>query len=1141
MACQERFFRALIEKAHEFILIIDPDGTMRYVSPSVKNLLDYDSGEVTGRKVFEFFHPEDIRRAGELIEELAARPGGSGEAEFRVRHRDGRWLHIEGTATNLLHDPEIHGIVINNHDVTTRLEAEKSLRKVGEELEKRVQERTEELAAALAELRLETTQRKQAVQALQLSEKKFRRLAEQTHDVVYSVDAEGRFTYISPQISRYGYRPDEISGRSFKEFIHEKDAEKSLADFRRTAETGEEFPTQFRIRDKAGDIHWLEEYGRVMRDEKGSFVGITGALRDITGRKQAEIELERHREHLEDMVSERTAEISEANRKLEKEIRQRRRTENALRRSEERYRNVVEAMLEGLGQVDENMRFLFVNDAMCKLTGFSREELIGATPWIFVEENRRKVMKKEFEKRKFGISGHYEFEMKRKDGRRLQALISARPVFDEEGLFKGSVAVLTDISQRRRVEEALRKGEERYRAIFNATSVAILEEDYSGMKASVAQLQKQGITDLRQYFQENPGFIDEAVKSMKVLDANQPAVKLFRARNRKHLLGSLHQLLTPESAALFKEAIVSLLTGSRELEFETTNRTLDGVVIDVLVKIDFLEHAQEVSNCLVTIIDITELKRAQAAARETGERYRLLIENTGNPIYLVDAEGVVLLSNNLAAQYFSMKPEEAVGRSILELVPAELKETAGKHLADIRRAIDRREEQNLEYEFPIGGRDFCFKVNIQPYGDAGGKAAAQVVAHDITELKRIQSQLRGERDLLEQRVAENTAALRKSETRLQERLRELTCLFSIRQEFDKNQTLEQTLASCAAILRQALHDPGRKNVVINLDGQQWEAENWAPGSDDYLENVFQIGGLKRGFLRVYSYGKKQVFLPFEGDLVKHAGASLADFIQNRELRAQLIQSEKMAAAGRLAAGVAHEINNPLGAIKNSLYILRRHVSPGDSDYSYIELMDSEVDRVAGIISQLYNLYRPSASQIQEVDMTVVVGNVLRMLESQIRRRKIDVKNEMPVPGPKPRLSVNPVTQILYNVILNALQAMPYGGRLTIGCTRTREKIELWVSDTGHGIPEEVMPHIFEPFFTTKVKGTNPLEGMGIGLSLSRSFIEAMGGTISAKSRVGWGTTFILSFPTRVTDTAGRKKEEAKADDQSSQPEGPAKK
>ena len=110
-----------------------------------------------------------------------------------------------------------------------------------------------------------------------------------------------------------------------------------------------------------------------------------------------------------------------------------------------------------------------------------------------------------------------------------------------------------------------------------------------------------------------------------------------------------------------------------------------------------------------------------------------------------------------------------------------------------------------------------------------------------------------------------------------------------------------------------------------------------------------------------------------------------------------------------------------------------------------------------------------------------------------------------------KLSVNQITQVMYNIILNALQAMPLGGRLTIGCTRTGTRTDLWIADTGTGIPDDVLPNIFEPFYSTKTKGSHVNEGMGVGLSLSRSFVEAMGGTISVKTKPGWGSTLPSRF------------------------------
>lgn len=153
---------------------------------------------------------------------------------------------------------------------------------------------------------------------------------ERVKDVFIAIDRQGYITYISPQVRRYGYTPEEIVNRHIGEFILEEDRERVLADFERTMLTAEEFPTQFRFRDRSGAVWWIEEYSSVCTDESGAVTGIKGVLRDITDRKIAEEELQQIRVYLENLVQERTAGLVAANERLSREIVERKEQERRL-------------------------------------------------------------------------------------------------------------------------------------------------------------------------------------------------------------------------------------------------------------------------------------------------------------------------------------------------------------------------------------------------------------------------------------------------------------------------------------------------------------------------------------------------------------------------------------------------------------------------------------------------------------------------------------------------------------------------------------------------------------------------------------------------------------------------------------------
>jgi two-component system, sporulation sensor kinase C len=235
----------------------------------------------------------------------------------------------------------------------------------------------------------------------------------------------------------------------------------------------------------------------------------------------------------------------------------------------------------------------------------------------------------------------------------------------------------------------------------------------------------------------------------------------------------------------------------------------------------------------------------------------------------------------------------------------------------------------------------------------------------------------------------------------------------------------------------------------------------------------------------------------------------------RQLEQRQRQMEKLAAMGQLAAGVAHEINNPLAGIRNAFELIKSSIAPNHEHYELLELIDREIERVSAIIHQMYQLYRRSPQQPSTFSLVRIVSEVTVLLESQAHKRGVNLQWNAAADPHEVNLAEGEVKQILYNLIRNAIQASSAGDVVVVSAKRHGADIAVSVEDHGAGIPDDVAQRIFDPFFSTKQTG--PEGGMGLGLSVSRSLIESMGGRIEVSSEVGRGSVFTAIFPYRIED------------------------
>jgi signal transduction histidine kinase len=231
---------------------------------------------------------------------------------------------------------------------------------------------------------------------------------------------------------------------------------------------------------------------------------------------------------------------------------------------------------------------------------------------------------------------------------------------------------------------------------------------------------------------------------------------------------------------------------------------------------------------------------------------------------------------------------------------------------------------------------------------------------------------------------------------------------------------------------------------------------------------------------------------------------------NAELRRtqrQLIQSEKLAALGQLSASLAHEINNPLGIIKNYLLILSQGMGGSKSDKDHLKVIKEEVERIAGIVKSLLDFSRPGKEDMSPVDLRSIIKQTVSLVNKQFQRKEIRIKLELPQKLPSIRGWRDQLKQVFLNLLINAKDSMAQGGEISIRAEDKEEEIEIEFSDTGCGIPPESVSRIFDPFFSTKQEG----RGTGLGLWVCYGIMQRHGGTIQAV-RKKRGTSFLLTLP-----------------------------
>ncbi|MDQ3811550.1 MAG: ATP-binding protein [Chloroflexota bacterium] len=237
-------------------------------------------------------------------------------------------------------------------------------------------------------------------------------------------------------------------------------------------------------------------------------------------------------------------------------------------------------------------------------------------------------------------------------------------------------------------------------------------------------------------------------------------------------------------------------------------------------------------------------------------------------------------------------------------------------------------------------------------------------------------------------------------------------------------------------------------------------------------------------------------------------------LERRRIEQIMFESEKLAATGRLAASIAHEINNPLEAIKNSLYLLTNNIPAEDPNFKFLQIATRETDRVSRILRQMLGFYRPR--RMAPTDINALIDEAEALIQEHLRQQRVRVEKDFDPDLPPVIASADQIKQVLLNLMLNARQAMPEGGVISVSTRLAHgadpeflmaDSVQIQVRDTGCGISEENVPRIFEPFFSTKDE-----KGTGLGLWVCQGIVQAHGGSMKLRSREGGGATVSVALP-----------------------------
>ncbi|MGD1076213.1 MAG: PAS domain S-box protein [Thermodesulfovibrionales bacterium] len=538
-----------------------------------------------------------------------------------------------------------------------------------------------------------------------------------------------------------------------------------------------------------------------------------------------------------------------------------------------------------------------------------------------------------------------------------------------------------------------------------------------------------------------------------------------------------------------------------------------------------------------------QLEACRKEFESTRERYEKLLNAAPDAMIFADQDSKIVLVNAQTEKLFGYTQTELVGKKVEVLIPERFRQV---HHHLVANYFESPKVRSMGSDLRIYGRkkdssEFRADISLSPMRIEGTVLVVAAV-RDVTE--RVQAQEQIERNYHIQKVI--NSLLKSSldpiplDAQLENALNQILSVpyLALRSKGSiylvEGESKELVLKAARGMTEGELADCQRVPLGRCLCGKAAAtcevvfADCVDEGHEIRFADIFPhghycvpiaSGGKPLGVINVYvqQWHKRE---PIEEGFLSTVGHTLAGVIERhltesdkQRLQEQLVQSEKLAALGRIAANVAHEIRNPLTSVGGFARRLQKRFQERTAEREYADFIVSEVTVLENVLRDVLTYSRASVLRIEEQDIHAVVDAALLIYEEACRAHGIMIRRSY---GDVPKISLDKeqVIEVIGNLFLNAIDAMPTGGTLTVATDQALLRdvtyCAIHLMDTGEGITEEILDKIFEPFFTTKVAK----RGIGLGLPISKKIVEDHGGFITVSSTVGKGSTFSIYFPCR---------------------------